>query len=214
MLNSEITKLDSVVGPQRSIYWQRQTGKGVLGKAPLWRAAPCPSSLGVSEQQMRSHRGKRLVNNRGGEWGAQGGGKGCNPGTVCSVWRPWAGSWPRVLSLGLRTWVRPPGCKGTKPEALESLSQQAEPKPCNLAKLLWALARQEPKPVWCCQGLGDFVALRHPRCLLGRSLNVTKARSPLYCAAHEAQFPRIPLYNEYPQETQALGNASYYHSLC
>jgi len=35
--------------------------------------------------------------------------------------------------------VRPPGCKGTKPEALESLSQQAEPKPCNLAKLLWAL---------------------------------------------------------------------------
>ena len=75
-------------------------------------------------------------------------------------------------------------------------------------------ARQEPKPVWCCQGLGDFVALRHPRCLLGRSLNVTKARSPLYCATHEAQFPRITLYNEYPQETQALGNASYYHSLC
>lgn len=61
MLNSEITKLDSVVGPQRSIYWQRQTGKGVLGKAPLWRAAPCPSSLGVSEQQMRSHRGKQTT---------------------------------------------------------------------------------------------------------------------------------------------------------
>lgn len=35
--------------------------------------------------------------------------------------------------------LRPPGCEGTKPEALELLSQQAEPRPCNLAKLLWAL---------------------------------------------------------------------------
>ena len=136
MLNSEITKLDSVVGPQRFIYWQRQTGKGVSGKTPLWRAAPCPSSLGVSKQQVRSYREKCLVNNRGWEWGVQGGGKGCNPGTVCNVWRPWAGSWPRVLSLRLETWVRPPGCEGTKPEALESLSQQSEPKPCNLAELL------------------------------------------------------------------------------
>ena len=44
-----------------------------------------------------------------------------------------------MLSLGLGTWLRPPGFEWTKPEALESLSQQDELKPCNLAKLLWAL---------------------------------------------------------------------------
>ena len=113
----------------------------------------------------------------------------------CSVWgwAPAEASWMR----GDQTWspwVAVPA----------GWAQTLQPGQASLGS-----ARQEPKPVWCRLGLGAFAALRHPRPLLG-GWNVAKARSPLYCAAHEAGVPRIPLYNEYPQETQALGDASYY----